>query len=77
MGANVMNRIEREKQTVCKMIGLFCRHHLHHDDATVLDADLHDLSHIRLPCFPNNSVHSILPYLTSSSSFATRPFMQA
>ena len=29
MGTNGMNRIEREKQTVCKMIGLFCRHHLH------------------------------------------------
>ena len=24
-----MNRIENEKQIVCKMIGLYCRHRLH------------------------------------------------
>lgn len=26
-----MSRIENEKQIVCKMIGLYCRHRLHQD----------------------------------------------
>ena len=34
-----MSRIEREKQTVRKMIELYCRHHLHQD--TIPEEYLH------------------------------------